>query len=111
MPPKKGKQSKASKKKVAVEPEPVEEASVASEEEDDGIDDPNIVREGARGYQDDLPSGATDTEELIASFFEDRPYFYDLTHEAYKNKRLRASELADFAKSLGPKWDGKCQIT
>ena len=52
-----------------------------------------------------------ETEERIASFFEDQPYFYDLSHESYKNKKLRAAELAEFAATLGPKWDGKCAVT
>jgi len=51
-----------------------------------------------------------EVEERIADFFEARPYFYDLSHDKYKNRKLRDYELAQFAKSLGRKWDGKLNI-
>ncbi|KAJ8255321.1 hypothetical protein GJAV_G00203540 [Gymnothorax javanicus] len=40
-------------------------------------------------------------EEKIASFFEERPFFYDEAHEDYKNKDRRNAELAEFATVIG----------
>jgi len=108
MPPKKSKP----KKKVQA-PSPV--APVAhSDSESDGDPTPEaaapIDPEVSRGSEEADYEGRQDIEEKIAQFFEDRPYFYDISSEIYKNKRRRDCELAEFAASLGPKWDGKCTI-
>jgi hypothetical protein len=38
------------------------------------------------GVSDRSSQGIPAVEEKIAQFFEDRPYFYDISHEDYKNK-------------------------
>lgn len=44
-----------------------------------------------------------DFEEQIASFFESRPFYYDIGHKDYKNKTRKDAEVAEFAKELGIK--------
>jgi len=39
--------------------------------------------------------------EKIASFFEDRPFFYDIQNDQYKNKQRRDAELLEFAAGIG----------
>jgi len=103
--PKKGKGK--GKKSQPVEPEPpIQQSDSDAESEALGNIQPEdevaaTVAEG--GDMDERQ----DVEEKIAQFFEDRPYFYDLSNELYKNKKRRDSELQDLASALGPKWDGK----
>ena len=46
-------------------------------------------------------------DDLIAQFFEDHKYYYDMTEPDYKNKRKREHMLVDFARTLGFT-TGKC---
>ena len=39
-------------------------------------------------------------DDKLATFLEDRPYFYDISHELYKNKRRRDEELAALAADI-----------
>jgi len=112
MPPKKTRAApkKKAPAEVPVPPESATQEDEGTDQEDEGqlgTDDPNITPESSKSSQ---PT-ALEVEESIATFFEDRPYFYDLTHPSYKNKPLRLAELAEFASTLGPKWDGKCAVT
>lgn len=43
--------------------------------------------------------------DKVVSFFEERPYFYDVSHEAYCNRKKKDSEVAEFAASIG--WSRK----
>ena len=36
----------------------------------------------------------------IVQFFEDRPYYYDISHEGWANKKLKETELKVFAESI-----------
>ena len=43
-------------------------------------------------------------DEKLSTFLEDRPNFYNISHELYKNRR-RDEELAALAADIG--WEGK----
>ena len=48
--------------------------------------------------------------EVMAGFFEDRPYFYDLGHEHYKSKHKKQAALKDLGEQMGieRKWLSYC---
>ena len=74
-------------------PEPTEEAMEEEREEEREAED-EITDDLGRHFH-------LEVEEKIASFFEDRPYFYDLSHPQYKNKQKKNAELQAFAPKLG----------
>ena len=41
--------------------------------------------------------GSMRRDEKLATFLEDRPFFYDISHELCKNKRRRDEGMAAFA--------------
>ena len=57
------------------------------------------------GDPDRSRQGRPAVEERIAQFFEDWPYFYGISHEDYKNRQRKDSQLAEFAATIG--WDGE----
>ena len=79
--------------------------------ESDGGTDPNqeaqVDTDSDRGRQG--RPGVEDrqgVEEKIAQFFEARPYFYDISHEHYKNRQKKDSQLvSQFAATID--WDGE----
>ena len=45
-------------------------------------------------------------DEKICEFFEQNSFFYDLTHESYKDRKRRDVVLAELAAGLGSNWTG-----
>ena len=41
--------------------------------------------------------------DRIVQFFEDRPYFYDISNAQWNNKKLKDAELQQFADTIGMK--------
>ena len=65
---------------------------------------------GERGRGRGFGRWEQDEEEFeifdkIVAFFEERPYFYDISHEAYSNRKRKDAEVAEFAKTIG--WNGE----
>jgi len=119
MPPKGAKAPKKSKKtKKRQDPEPEQpesdaegtaEGTAPQEGDGDGADSasddsPTRPRREPRGVSPSLAEGDDDRDEKIVEFFADRSYFYDISHEHYKNKPRRNFELDEFAAVLGPGW-------
>jgi len=50
---------------------------------------------------DVLDDKESELNEMIVQFFEDRPYFYDIAHENWTNKKLKDAELKAFAEKIG----------
>lgn len=101
MPPKcsgKGKSKAPARKRIRQEPDPQQEHSNSSE--DEHISD--IEEENDK----ETSKGAEQIDEKICDFFEQNSFFYDLTHESYKDKKRRDSTLAEFASALGSGWTG-----
>ncbi|XP_071083691.1 uncharacterized protein [Haliotis cracherodii] len=73
-------------------------------------DDPEEEPEGAETQpeQDHEPDAEDEDEDespalqRIVEFYEAHPYFYNLTHEKYRNTKLKEAELAELAKEI--KW-------
>ena len=58
----------------------------------------DIERPDGDDIEDDEVAAINDT---IVQFFEDRPYYYDISHERWAYKKLKEAELKVFAESLG----------
>lgn len=114
MPPKKGKKTKKATKPRDRDRESSSESDGVAAEEAPLADlggpsgDPNIAEEAGEASDGGGSMEANQAElERLAQFFEERPYFYDMADERYKLKTRKNSELAEFAKTLGPRWTGK----
>ena len=58
----------------------------------------DIERPDGDDIEDDEVAAVNDT---IVQFFEDRPYYYDISHKGWANKKLKGAELKVFAESIG----------
>ena len=81
----KGGKGKRSRKAPSNEPELP--ADLSDIESPDGYDS-----------EDDKVAAVNDT---IVQLFEDRPYYYDISHEGWAYKILKEAELKVFAESIG----------
>ena len=101
-------------------PPPPPPPPVASQQEVD-LDESVDLEAGDAGTQDDVPildeELQADAEEgenwsaermkhetLIATFYEERPYFYDKRHEGYKKTVFKNSEMSRLLLELGKPW-------
>ena len=101
-------------------PPPPPPPPVASQQEVD-LDESVDLEAGGAGTQDDVPildeELQADAEEgenwsaermkhetLIATFYEERPYFYDKRHEGYKKTVFKNSEMSRLLLELGKPW-------
>ena len=50
---------------------------------------------------DVLDDEDSDMNERVVQFFEDRPYFYDIAHNKWSNKKLKDADLKAFADNTG----------
>ena len=95
MPKGQAKGSRGRRRKEQVEQERVEVEE--REEEVEGLGD------GDEDEEDSAPK--FEIFDKIVAFFEERPYFYDISHEAYSNRKRKDAEVAEFAKTIG--WNGE----
>lgn len=88
----------------------------SSEDEIEAEPNENIQDEDKEPTQrEQTPNEGSDVEtskttqqmdEKICEFFEQNSFFYDLTHESYKDRKRRDVVLAEFAAGLGSDWAG-----
>ena len=61
------------------------------------------------GNQDDetmeVDEEVSALNDKIIQFFEDRPYFYDIEHGNWQNRKLKEAEVKTFAQTIG--WNRK----
>ena len=53
------------------------------------------------GEEEEDVSSRMETDEKIAEFFEERPFYYDQGNADYKNKQRRNTDLAELARNMG----------
>ena len=105
MPPKKPNKGKAPAKatKKKGKTTPGDQPSSPSEEEADAERNPSAEKDDDDEFSDHQM-------EVMVTFFEDRPYYYDLAHEHYKNKQKKSSGLKELGEQMGidRKWLSYC---
>lgn len=86
--------------------ESTQEAPMFEDDDDEVVGQGSQSKKGKRRKLNALEKTKEDEEkerieELLAIFFEARPYFYDMSHNDYKNTVKKNGELYEFGLTIG----------